>query len=60
MSPSARFLADMYSTTTVSLVVLIALFTPQASAQSQNAEKATSVVAKGEYLAQAGDCVAIS
>ena len=50
-----KFLKSLRSAAAGS-VVLTALFMPQASAQGQKA--AASVVAKGEYLAQAGDCVA--
>jgi cytochrome c len=57
MSLSPQFLKSLRSAATGS-VVLTALFMPQASAQGQNAEKAASIVAKGEYLAQARDCVA--
>jgi mono/diheme cytochrome c family protein len=52
-----QFLKNLRSAAAGSVVVT-ALFMPQASAQGQTAEKAASVVAKGEYLAQAGDCVA--
>jgi mono/diheme cytochrome c family protein len=54
---SPQFLKNIRSLATGS-VVLSTLFMPQASAQGQTAEKAASLVAKGEYLAQAGDCVA--
>src|SRR5665647_3116661 len=57
MSLGPQFLKNIRSAATC-LVILTALFMPQASAQGQNAEKAAAVVAKGEYLAQAGDCVA--
>src|ERR1700689_3469128 len=54
---SPYFLKNPRSVAAVALV-LTALFVPRASAQGQTAEKAASLVAKGEYLAQAGDCVA--
>ena len=53
-----RFLKRIY-TTAAGLLALFMLSAPQASAQSQTAtvDKA-SIVARGKYLAQAGDCVA--
>ena len=54
---SPYFLKNPRSAAAVALV-LTALFVPRASAQGQNAERTASIVARGEYLAQAGDCVA--
>jgi mono/diheme cytochrome c family protein len=53
-----QFLKRIYATAAGSLALSM-LFAPQASAQSPTAtvDKA-SIVARGEYLAQAGDCVA--
>src|SRR5665811_410898 len=57
MSLSPQFLKHLSSAATCSLA-LAAVFIAHASSQGQNADKTASVVARGEYLAQAGDCVA--
>src|SRR5450432_744720 len=49
-----HFLKTVHSIAIGSLVA----FCVSAGAQGQSAEKTASIVAKGEYLAQAGDCVA--
>src|SRR5580704_16555143 len=53
-----HFLKRIYTTAIGSLALLL-MFAPQASAQNQTATADKgSIVARGEYLAQAGDCVA--
>src|ERR1700684_4545221 len=52
-----HFLKRIY-TTAVGSLALFMLSAPQVSAQSQTATvDKTSIIARGEYLAQAGDCV---